>query len=72
MLCFIRRGVGRSAGRAVPGSSATEYYLAPGLQYVATPQLVVEGSAQLPVVRRTGAQVLRTEHNILFALHYLF
>ena len=69
---LIRRGVGRSAGRAVPGSSATEYYLAPGLQYVATPQLVVEGSAQLPVVRRTGAQVLRTEHNILFALHYLF
>ena len=69
---LIRRGAGRSAGRAVPGSSATEYYLAPGLQYVATPQLVVEGSAQLPVVRRTGAQVLRTEHNILFALHYLF
>jgi hypothetical protein len=69
---FVHRGVGRVDGQAVAGSKATEYYLAPGLQYVATPQLVVESSIQLPVIRHTGAQVLRTERNVLVALHYLF
>lgn len=69
---FVRRGLGHSNGQTVRASSATEYYLSPGLQYVATPQLIVEASAQLPVVRRTGAQLLRTDHNFLFALHYLF
>lgn len=69
---FVRRGRGRSNGRTVSDSSATEYYLSPGLQYVATPQLVIEASAQLPVVRNTGAQLLRTDRSILFALHYLF
>ncbi len=69
---FVHKGLGRSDGRTVRESNATEYYLSPGLQYVATPQLVIEASAQLPVVRHTGAQLLRTDHNILFALHYLF
>ncbi|MFL6209426.1 MAG: hypothetical protein ACJ74W_11285 [Pyrinomonadaceae bacterium] len=69
---FVHRGVGRVDGRTVADSKSTEYYLAPGLQYVATPQLVVEGSVQLPVIRHTGAQVLRTERNVLVALHYLF
>jgi hypothetical protein len=69
---FVHRGVGRVDGQAAAGSKATEYYLAPGLQYVATPQLVIESSVQLPVIRRTGSQVLRTDRNILVALHYLF
>jgi hypothetical protein len=69
---FVRRGVGRVDGQTVPGSTSTEYYLAPGLQYVATPRLVVEASFQVPVVQHTGPEVLRTDRNVLFALHYLF
>jgi hypothetical protein len=42
------------AGAPVAGSRATEYYLAPGLQYAAGPRFVIEGSFQFPVVRNTG------------------
>ncbi len=69
---FVRRGLGRVGGGAVPGSRSTEFYLAPGLQYAAAPRFVIEGSVQLPVVRNTGAQVLRTDSNVLLGIRYLF
>lgn len=69
---FLHRGTGRLDGNAVPGSKATEYYLAPGLQYAAHPQFVIEGSVQLPIVRNTGPLVLRNDRNILLGVRYLF
>ena len=69
---FVHRGDGRNDGLKVEGSSATEYYLAPGLQYAAHPRFVVEGSFQFPVVRNTGPLALRTDRNILFGVRYLF
>ena len=69
---FVHRGLGRVGGAVVPGSGSTEYYLSPGLQYAANPRFVVEGSVQLPVVRNTGPQVLRTDRNILLGVRYLF
>ena len=69
---FVHRGTGRLGGLAVPGSKATEYYLAPGLQYAARPRFVVEGSFQFPVIRNTGPVVLRTDRNILLGVKYLF
>jgi hypothetical protein len=69
---LVYRGNGRLDGLIVPGSKATEYSLAPGLQYAAHPQFVVEGSVQLPVVRNTGPLVLRNERNILLGVRYLF
>ena len=69
---FVHRGRGRVDGVEVPGSNSTEYYLAPGLQYAAHPQFVVEGSVQLPVVRNTGPLVLRNDRNILLGVRYLF
>jgi hypothetical protein len=69
---FVHRGTGRLDGNAVPGSKATEYYVAPGLQYAAHPQFVIEGSVQLPVVRNTGPLVLRNDRNILLGVRYLF
>jgi len=69
---FVHRSNGRLDGVKVSGSSATEYYLAPGLQYAAHPQFVIEGSVQLPVVRNTGPFVLRTDRNILLGVRYLF
>jgi len=69
---FVRRGSGRVGGSVVPESRSTEFYLAPGLQYAAAPQFVIEGSIQLPVARRTGAQVLLTDRNILLGIRYLF
>ena len=69
---FVHRGTGRLNGVAVSGSSATEYYLAPGLQYAAHPRFVAEGSVQFPVVRNTGPMALRTDVNVLLGVKYLF
>jgi len=69
---FVHRGTGRVNSAAVAGSKATEYYLAPGLQYAAQPRFVVEGSVQFPVIRNTGALALRTDLNVLLGVKYLF
>jgi Putative MetA-pathway of phenol degradation len=69
---FLHRGLGRVGGQAVKGSNSTEFYVAPGLQYAAAPRFVVEGSYQFPVVRDTGALVLRTDRSILLGVRYLF
>jgi hypothetical protein len=69
---FVHRGLGRLAGASMQGSNSTEYYLAPGLQYAAAPQFVIEGSYQFPVVRNTGPLVLRNDRNILLGIKYLF
>jgi len=69
---FVHRGTGRLNSLPVADSKATEYYLAPGLQYAARPQFVVEGSVQFPVVRNTGSAVLRTDINVLLGVKYLF
>jgi hypothetical protein len=69
---FVHRTTGHLNGLSVNGSTATEYYLAPGLQYAARPRFVIEGSFQFPVVRNTGPLVLRTDRNILLGVKYLF
>lgn len=69
---FVHRGNGRLNGLSVAGSTATEYYLAPGLQYAARPRFVIEGSYQFPLIRNTGPLVLRTDRNILIGVRYLF
>jgi hypothetical protein len=69
---FVHRSDGRLDGLRVAGSGATEYYVAPGLQYAAHPRFVVEGSFQFPVVRNTGPLALRTDRNLLFGVRYLF
>jgi hypothetical protein len=69
---FVHRGTGRLNGLPVAGSKATEYYLAPGLQYAARPRFVIEGSFQFPLVRNTGPSVLKTDRNILIGVRYLF
>jgi hypothetical protein len=69
---FVHRGIGRLDGLKVESSSATEYYLAPGLQYAAHPRFVIEGSYQFPIVRNTGAVVLRNDRNLLLGVRFLF
>ena len=69
---FVHRGTGRLNSAPVAGSKATEYYLAPGLQYAAQPRFVVEGSVQFPVVRNTGPLALRSDVNVLLGVKYLF
>jgi len=69
---FIRRGTGRVAGAPAPGSSSTEYYLSPGVQYAMRPRFVIEASYQLPIARNTGPQVLRVERGLLVGVRLLY
>lgn len=69
---YSYRDRGRVGGRTVPGSSASEFYLAPALQFTATPRLVLEASYQFPVVLNTGPLLLRTDRNLLVGMRYLF
>lgn len=69
---FIRRGTGRVAGAPAPGSSSTEYYLAPGVQYAMRPRFVIEASYQAPVMRNTGPQSLRVERGLLVGIRLLY
>ena len=69
---YVYRSRGRIEGRKVLGSSSSEFYLAPGLQFTATPRLVVEASYQFPVIRNTGPLILRTDKNILVGIRYLY
>jgi Putative MetA-pathway of phenol degradation len=63
---------GRLGGRTVAGSSASEFYVAPGLQFTVTPRLVIEASFQMPVVRNLGPLALRTDKNLLAGIRYLY
>jgi hypothetical protein len=69
---FIRRGTGRVGGLRAAGSSSTEYYFAPGIQYAMHPRFVIEASYQLPVVRDIGPQVLRVERSLLVGIRFLY
>lgn len=69
---LMTRGNGRLGGLKMPGSSSTEFYLSPGLQYAADPRFVIEGSIQIPVFHNSGALALRTDYNLLLGLKYLF
>lgn len=69
---LLTRSKGRLDGLPVTGSSSTEFYIAPGLQYAADPQFVIEGSIQLPVARNMGPLVLKTDYNLLLGVKYLF
>lgn len=69
---YSYRNRGRIEGRSVRGSSSSEFYLAPGLQFTASPRLVLESSFQFPVVLNAGPLVLRSDSNFLIGLRYLY
>ena len=69
---YVYHSRGRIGGREVAGSSSSEFYLAPGLQFTATPRLVLEASYQFPAVRNMGALMLGTDKNVLVGIRYLY
>ncbi|MEW6210364.1 MAG: hypothetical protein AB1631_18500, partial [Acidobacteriota bacterium] len=69
---FAHRSRGRINGQSVPGSSSSEFYVAPALQYIPSSRFLIEASLQVPVVRNTGPQVLRTDRNLLIGIRYLY
>jgi hypothetical protein len=62
----------RQRGATLAGTGRTELLLAPGLQYVATEQLVLDLSLQLPAWRDAGEQAPKSRWNGLVQLRYAF
>jgi hypothetical protein len=56
----------------VLGSSASEYYVAPALQFAFNPRRVIEGRYQLPIVLNTGPQLLRTDRIVMFGIRFMY
>ena len=69
---YSYRNRARVGGREAAGSSSSEFYLAPALQFTASPPLVLETSYQFPVVLNSGPLVLRTDRNFLLGVRYLY
>jgi hypothetical protein len=69
---YLHKARGRINGQVVPGSSASEYYVAPAIQFAFNPRWVVEGSYQLPVVLNTGPQLLRTDRSVMFGIRFMY
>jgi hypothetical protein len=69
---YSYRNRARIDGQETPGSSSSEFYLAPALQFTASPRLVLEASYQFPVVLNSGPLVLRTDSNFLLGIKYLY
>jgi hypothetical protein len=69
---YLLKARGRINGNVVPGSSASEYYAAPALQFAFNPRWVIEGSYQLPVVLNTGPRLLRTDRSVMFGVRFMY
>jgi hypothetical protein len=69
---LMTRSHGRLGGIKVPGSTSTEFFLSPGLQYAADPRFVIDASIQIPVFHNSGDLMLRTDYNLLLGVKYLF
>jgi Putative MetA-pathway of phenol degradation len=68
----LRRQADHRHGARLAGTDSTELLLAPGVQYVATEQLFLDLSVQVPVWRETGRQGPRSRWNGLVQLRYAF
>jgi hypothetical protein len=69
---YLHKARGRINGQVVPGSSASEYYVAPAIQFAFNPRWVIEGSYQLPVVLNTGPRLLRTDRSVMFGIRFMY
>jgi hypothetical protein len=69
---YLHKVRGRIRGNVVPGSSASEFYVAPGLQFAFNPRWVIEGSYQQPVVLNTGPQLLRTDRSVMLGVRVMY
>lgn len=71
-ITYLHRGKAQLHGVSVAETGANVLLLAPGIQYVANPRLLLELSAQMPVRQVIGSQVPRTKVNLLAGIRFLF
>ena len=69
---FLDAGEDRLGGVSLRGTDRTGFFLAPGVQYVATERLFLDLSLQVPVWEEVGQGELASRWNILAQLRYAF
>lgn len=69
---FLDAGPDRVHGATLPGTDRTGFFLAPGVQYVATERLFLDLSLQVPVWEDADRRELTSRWNLLGQLRYAF
>lgn len=60
------------AGRAMQNSGGQLVFISPGLQYLPIPNLILEGSVQIPIYRNLNGRQLAPSFSAVVGLEYLF
>jgi hypothetical protein len=69
---LVHREPSRLMGRDLPNTGGTQFFLAPGLQYVPTDRLLFEASVALPVYQNLRGNPPKTDFNLLVGLRYVY
>lgn len=69
---LLRHGKDELDGRTVAGTGRTELLLAPGIQHVATEQMLMSVSLQFPVWYNVGSRELERDLNLLAEVRFAF
>lgn len=69
---FLDVGKDRLRGTSLPGTDRRGFFLAPGVQYVATERLFLDLSLQVPVWEEVSRGELASRWNVLAQLRYAF
>lgn len=69
---FLDVGKDRLRGASLPGTDRTGFFVAPGVQYVATERVFLDLSLQVPVWEEVGRGELASRWNVLAQLRYAF
>jgi len=69
---FVHREPSRVAGRDLPDSGGTQFFIAPGLQYVPTDRLLFEASVAVPLWQDLRGRQPQQEFNVLVGLRYIY
>lgn len=69
---LVRKDTDEHRGVSIPATRRTEILMAPGVQYIATEQLLVSFSLQLPVYSDAGDHALESDWDALVELRFAF
>lgn len=61
-----------AGGRKVTDSGGHQFFISPGLVYLPIPQLILELSVQVPILRNLNGTQLAPDYSLVFGARYLF
>ena len=68
----VTSGRNELRGRKLTNSGGTVIFISPGLQYIVSANLLIEGGVQIPVIKRLYGSQLEPDVRARFGLRYIF